>query len=107
MKERHASENKKTVQIKVSAELKELIDKERKLTGETISQIIERAVANLQSSDQRKSPYNAKLILAIGTPTRNFGEAGILGIGHLQSTRKLVVHWNTNFQIKDPTSDGI
>jgi hypothetical protein len=59
MKERHVSEDKKTVTIKVSAELKGLLDKERKLTGETITQIIERAVSNLQNSDQRKSPYNA------------------------------------------------
>lgn len=57
-KEKHASEDKKTITVKVSAELKNLIDKERKLTGETITQIIERAVANLLNSDQRQSPHN-------------------------------------------------
>jgi hypothetical protein len=57
-KEKHASEDKKAITIKVSAELKKLIDKERKLTGETITKIIERAVANLLNSDQRQSPYN-------------------------------------------------
>ncbi len=42
----------------MSAELKKLIDKERKLTGETITKIIERAVANLLNSNQRQSPYD-------------------------------------------------
>ena len=53
-KEGRASEDKKTITIKVSAEIKELIDKERKLTGETISKIIERAVVNLRYADQRQ-----------------------------------------------------
>ena len=56
-KEGRASEDKKTITIKVSAEIKELIDKERKLTGETISKIIERAVVNLRNADQRQSAY--------------------------------------------------
>jgi len=57
-KKKHASEDKKTITIKVSAEVKKLIDEERKLTGETITKIIERAVANLLNSDQRQSPHN-------------------------------------------------
>jgi hypothetical protein len=59
MRERQASEDKKAITIKVPAELKKLIDKERKLTGETISKIIERAVANLLNSDQRQISHNA------------------------------------------------
>ena len=55
-KEKHTSEDKKAISIKVSAELKKLIDKERKLTGETITKIIERAVSNLLNSDLRQSP---------------------------------------------------
>ena len=51
-KEKHASEDKKTITVKVSAELKNLIDKERKLTGETITKIIERAVVNLLNPHQ-------------------------------------------------------
>jgi hypothetical protein len=57
-KKKHASEDKKSITVKVSTELKNLIDKERKLTGETITQIIERAVANLLNSDQKQSPHN-------------------------------------------------
>ena len=57
IKERRASEDKKAITIRVSAELKELIDKERKSTGETIDKIIERAVANLRNADQRQSSY--------------------------------------------------
>lgn len=57
-KKKHASADKKTITIKVSAEVKKLIDEERKLTGETITKIIERAVANLLNSDQRQSPHN-------------------------------------------------
>lgn len=57
-KEKHVSEDKKTITIRVSAELKKLIDKERKLKGETITKFFERAVANLLNSDQRQSPHN-------------------------------------------------
>ena len=54
-KEKHISENEKTITIKakVSVELKKLIDKERKLTGQTISKIVEKAVAHLFSPNQR------------------------------------------------------
>ena len=52
LKAKHPSENKKTLTIRVSSEVKELIDKERKLTGETITKIIERAVANLLNPHQ-------------------------------------------------------
>ena len=57
-KEKQASEDKKVITLKVSAEIKNLIDKERKLTGETITKIIERAVANLLNPDQRQFPHN-------------------------------------------------
>ena len=43
----------------MSAELKKRIDQERKLTGETITQVIERSVANLLNSNQRQSQYHA------------------------------------------------
>ena len=52
LKAKHPSENKKTLTIRVSSEVKKLIDKERKLTGETITKIIERAVANLLNPHQ-------------------------------------------------------
>ena len=49
------SEAKKSITIKLPAKLKEQIDNERKLTGQTITQIVEKAVANLFNSDQRPS----------------------------------------------------
>ena len=55
MKKKHAPEDKKAITIRVSAELKKRIDQERKLTGETITQVIERSVANLLNSNQRQS----------------------------------------------------
>ena len=56
-KAKHGLEVKKSITIKMSAELKNLLDEKRKLTGETISKILERAVANLFSSDQTPPPY--------------------------------------------------
>ena len=52
LKEKHPSENKKTITIRVSSKVKEQIDKERRLTGETITKIIERAIANLLNPHQ-------------------------------------------------------
>jgi hypothetical protein len=53
LKDKPASKTKDTITIKVSAEVKRLIDQERKSTGETITKIIERAVANLSSPRQK------------------------------------------------------
>jgi hypothetical protein len=58
-KEKKFPEAKKSITIKVSAELKKQIDDERKLTGQTITQIVERAVSNLFNSEQRASLSNA------------------------------------------------
>ena len=57
-KEKHTSEGKRVITTKVSAEFKKLIDKERKLTGETISKFIERALANFLNSNQTQPPYS-------------------------------------------------
>lgn len=57
-KEKHYLEFKKTITVKVSGEIKELINNEKKMTGETIAQIIERAVANLLNSDQGQPANN-------------------------------------------------
>ena len=51
-------EGKKSITIKMSAELKNLLDKKRELTGETISKILERAVTNLFDSNQTQPPYS-------------------------------------------------
>jgi hypothetical protein len=56
-KDKHGLENKKSITIKMSAELKNLLDTKRKLTGETIAKILERAVANLVNSNQTQPPY--------------------------------------------------
>jgi hypothetical protein len=57
-KEKHSLEFKKTITVEVSGEIKELINKEKKMTGETIAQIIERAVANLLNSTKGQSASN-------------------------------------------------
>ena len=57
-KTKHGLEGEKSVTIKMSAELKDLLDAKRKLTGETISKILEKAVANLYSSSQTQPPYS-------------------------------------------------
>jgi cob(I)alamin adenosyltransferase len=58
-KVKQCSEARKSITIKVPAELKKQIDDERKLTGQTITQIVERAAANLFNSDQSPSLSNA------------------------------------------------
>ena len=58
-KEKKFSEAKKSITIRVPAELKKQIDDERKLTGQTITQIVESAVSNLFNSDHRSSLFNA------------------------------------------------
>lgn len=58
-KRKQCSEARKSITIKVPAELKKQIDDERKLTGQTITRIVERAVANLFASDQRRSSTHA------------------------------------------------
>ena len=57
-KEKQCSEARKSITIKVPVELKKQIDDERKLTGQTITQIVERAAANLFNSDQSPSLSN-------------------------------------------------
>ena len=59
-KEKQCSEARKSITIKVPVELKKQIDDERKLTGQTITQIVERADANLFNSDQSPSLSNAE-----------------------------------------------
>jgi hypothetical protein len=56
-KEKHELEDKKSITIKMSAELRNLLDTKRELTGETTAKILERAVANLVSSNQTQPPY--------------------------------------------------
>ena len=55
---KHELEVKKSITIKMSAELKNLLDTKRELTGETISKIFERAVTNLLNSDQTQPLYS-------------------------------------------------
>ena len=57
-KPKHELEVKKSITIKMSAELKNLLDTKRELTGETISKIFERAVTNLLNSDQTQPLYS-------------------------------------------------
>ena len=57
-KTKHGLEGKKSITIKMSAELKDLLDTKRELTGETISKILEKAVANLYSANQTQPPYS-------------------------------------------------
>ena len=56
-KTKHGLEGKQSITIKMSAELKNLLNAKRKQTGETISKIIERAVTNLFSSNQTQPTY--------------------------------------------------
>jgi hypothetical protein len=46
----------KSVTIKMSPELKNLLDTERKSTGETVAKILERAIANLSDSNKPRHP---------------------------------------------------
>jgi hypothetical protein len=57
-KPEHGLEGKQSITIKMSAELKNLLDTKRELTGETISKILEKAVTNLFNSNQTLSPYS-------------------------------------------------
>ena len=57
-KARHGLEGQKSISIKISAELKNLLDTKRELTGETISKILERAVTNLFTSNQTQPLYS-------------------------------------------------
>jgi CO dehydrogenase/acetyl-CoA synthase epsilon subunit len=53
-KDKQASEGKKAVNVMLSAEIKEMIDKEKVETGETIGKIIERAIRNLLAHGNRR-----------------------------------------------------
>ncbi|MEE9494966.1 MAG: hypothetical protein V3V39_00460 [Desulfobacterales bacterium] len=57
-KAKHGLDGRKSITIKMSAELKNLLDTERKLTGETIGKTLEKAVTNLFNSNQTKPPYS-------------------------------------------------
>ncbi len=59
-KERQIRESPKSITIKLSVGLKRQIDTLRKLTGETLSQIIERGIAQLLESNQKRSRYHAE-----------------------------------------------
>jgi hypothetical protein len=48
----------KSITIKISAELKNLLDAKKELTGETISKILERAVTKLFDSNQNQPSYS-------------------------------------------------
>jgi hypothetical protein len=47
LKKRQAADGKKAVTVRISAKTKKLIDQERKMTGETIADVIDRAVDKL------------------------------------------------------------
>jgi hypothetical protein len=51
-------EGKKSITIKMSAELKNLLDTKRELTGESIVKILEKAVTNLFNPNQTQPPYS-------------------------------------------------
>lgn len=55
-KEKHESEGMKSFTIRMSPELKNLLDTKRKLTGEPIAKILERAIVNLSHSNQTQAP---------------------------------------------------
>jgi hypothetical protein len=57
-KAKHGLEGKQSISIKMSAELGDLLDTKRELTGETVSKILERAVTNLFTSNQTQPPYS-------------------------------------------------
>jgi len=57
-KSKHGLEGKKAITIKMSAELKNLLDSKREATGETISKILERAVTNLFGPNQTQPPHS-------------------------------------------------
>lgn len=69
-KENYGLEGKKSVTIKMSTELKNLLDTKRKLTGETTAKILERAVANLVHSNQTQPPNSNNQ----ESPTRHLQE---------------------------------
>ena len=53
-REKHGLEGMKSVTIRMSPELKNLLNTKRKLTGEPIAKILERAIANLSHSNQAR-----------------------------------------------------
>jgi hypothetical protein len=69
-KSKHGLEGRKSVTIRMSAELKHLLDTKRELTGETISEILEKAVANLFDANQIQPPDRTHQEL----PTRQLQE---------------------------------
>ena len=57
-KSKNGLESKKSITIKMTAELKNLLDTKSELTGETIPKILERAVTNLFNSNQTQPSYS-------------------------------------------------
>ncbi|MDX1708301.1 MAG: hypothetical protein R3274_06850 [Desulfobacterales bacterium] len=49
------NQNRKSLMIRVSAELKQKLDDQKKQTGETLNAMVERAIANLLDAQQKSS----------------------------------------------------
>jgi hypothetical protein len=54
------AENHKNLVIKVSAEIRHKLDRQKKRTGETLSKMVERAIANLLDADQKASRFHTE-----------------------------------------------
>ena len=59
-KDKRIGESQKNLMIKVSAELRHKLDLQKKRTGETLSKMVERAIANLLDEDQKSSRFHAE-----------------------------------------------
>ena len=59
-KDQRIGESQKALTIKVSAELKRKLDRQKKRTGETLGKMVERAIANLLDANLGSSRFNAE-----------------------------------------------
>lgn len=59
-KDKPIGESQKALTIKVSAELKRKLDRQKKRTGETLGKMVERALANLLDANQGSSRFHAE-----------------------------------------------
>jgi predicted transcriptional regulator len=59
-KNKQSGESPKTLIIKVPAELKRKLERQKQQTGETLSKMVERAIANLLDSRQESSRFHAE-----------------------------------------------
>ena len=57
--DKQLEEDQKPLMIKVPAELKRKLELQKKRTGETLSKMVERAIANLFDTDQKSSRFQA------------------------------------------------